>query len=98
MTRSLGIEITRSGIKGATVDLDSGALVTELVHMETPHQAKPKSIIRAVRELTANLSWTGPTGIAFPGVVLDGVIAAPVDIAAFLRAYAPTAHPQAVSR
>jgi polyphosphate glucokinase len=80
MTRRLGIEITRSGIKGSVVDLNSGILATERVRVSTPHQAKPKPVIRAVMELTANLSWTGPTGIAFPGVVRDGVIPAPTDL------------------
>lgn len=80
MTRRLGIEITRSEIRGAVVDLDSGILATERVRVSTPRQAKPKSVIQAVRELIANLSWTGPTGIAFPGVVQDGVIAAPTDL------------------
>jgi polyphosphate glucokinase len=80
MTRMLGIEITRSQIKGAVVDLNSGILAAEQVRVSTPHQAKPKHVLQAVRQLSTNLSWTGPTGIAFPGRVQDGVIAEPTDL------------------
>jgi polyphosphate glucokinase len=69
----LGIDIGGSGIKAAPVDTAKGTFITERIKVETPRPALPDSIAKAVHGLIQDFGWTGPTGIAFPGVVVNGV-------------------------
>lgn len=69
----LGIDIGGSGIKAAPVDVTTGTLTAERVKVPTPRPALPDAIAGAVKELVAGFGWTGPAGLAFPGVVIDGV-------------------------
>ena len=69
----LGIDIGGSGIKAAPVDVGSGALTAPRVKVPTPRPALPEAVANAVKEVVAGFSWSGPAGIAFPGVVIDGV-------------------------
>jgi polyphosphate glucokinase len=70
----LGIDIGGSGIKGAPVDITTGALAKERFKVATPRPALPDAVAAAVRTVAAEFSWSGPTGITFPGVVTRGVI------------------------
>jgi polyphosphate glucokinase len=69
----LGIDIGGSGIKAAPVDTAQGKLLTERIKLETPHPAVPDAVAKMISQLVDAFSWTGPTGITFPGVVVDGV-------------------------
>ncbi len=69
----LGIDIGGSGIKGAPVDTGPGKLLAERVKLETPHPAVPDTVAKVVAQLVEAFSWTGPAGITFPGVVVNGV-------------------------
>ena len=69
----LGIDIGGSGIKAAPVDVTTGALSAPRVKVATPRPALPDPIAEAVKGLVAGFGWTGPVGIAFPGVVIGGV-------------------------
>jgi polyphosphate glucokinase len=69
----LGIDIGGSGTKGAPVDTAQGRLITERVKLETPRPAVPDAVATTVTQLVDAFSWTGPIGITFPGVVVDGV-------------------------
>jgi polyphosphate glucokinase len=69
----LGIDIGGSGIKAAPVDVTTGSFTTPRVKVATPRPALPEAVAEAVKGLVAGLGWSGPTGIAFPGVVIDGV-------------------------
>jgi polyphosphate glucokinase len=69
----LGIDIGGSGIKGAPVDTAQGKLLAERVKLETPHPALPDPVAKTVAQVAEAFSWTGPAGITFPGVVVDGV-------------------------
>ena len=69
----LGIDIGGSGIKAAPVDVTTGALSAPRVKVATPRPALPDPIAEAVKGLVAGFAWTGPAGIAFPGVVIGGV-------------------------
>ena len=69
----LGIDIGGSGTKGAPVDTAQGKLITERVKLETPRPAVPEAVAKTVAQLVEAFSWTGPVGITFPGVVVDGV-------------------------
>jgi polyphosphate glucokinase len=69
----LGIDIGGSGIKAAPVDITTGKFTAERVKLATPRPALPDAVADAVKELVAGFGWTGPAGVAFPGVVIDGV-------------------------
>jgi len=74
MAHALGVDIGGSGIKAAPVDLSTGTLTAERVKLDTPHPSLPDAVAAVVRELVTGFSWTGPIGVTFPGVVMDGVI------------------------
>ncbi|HEY6312703.1 MAG TPA: ROK family protein [Streptosporangiaceae bacterium] len=70
---ALGIDIGGSGIKAAPVDVAAGKLLADRQKIETPRPALPDAIADVVKKLTTSFSWSGPIGITFPGVVIDGV-------------------------
>ena len=69
----LGIDIGGSGIKAAPVDITTGKFTAERIKVATPRPALPDAVADAVKELVAGFGWTGPAGLAFPGVVIEGV-------------------------
>jgi polyphosphate glucokinase len=69
----LGIDIGGSGIKAAPVDVATGTLKAARVKVPTPRPALPEAIADAVGGLVREFGWSGPTGVAFPGVVIDGI-------------------------
>jgi polyphosphate glucokinase len=70
----LGIDIGGSGIKAAPVDVTTGKLVAARVKVLTPHPAVPGAVADVVQDLAKGFGWTGPAGITFPGVVINGTI------------------------
>ena len=68
-----GVDIGGTGIKGAPVDLDQGALSEERHKIPTPQPATPEAVIDGVHEVVSHFGWTGAVGVTFPGVVVDGV-------------------------
>jgi polyphosphate glucokinase len=74
MAHALGVDIGGTGIKAAPVDLSTGKLLAERVKLDTPHPSLPAAVADVVRDLVTGFAWTGPIGITFPGVVMDGVI------------------------
>ncbi|MGL4339351.1 MAG: polyphosphate--glucose phosphotransferase [Rhodoglobus sp.] len=75
MTHALGIDIGGTGIKGAVVDTEAGALVTSRIKLPTPEGATPDDIVRTVIELIekiGDVETTIPVGLCFPAVVRDG--------------------------
>jgi polyphosphate glucokinase len=71
--RALGIDIGGSGIKAAPVDVATGKLLADRQKIDTPRPSVPDAIADVVKKLTASFGWSGPVGITFPGVVIDGV-------------------------
>ena len=69
----LGIDIGGTGIKAAPVDTTKGMLLTERVKVETPRPALPDAVAAVVAQHVKHFDWSGPVGVAFPGVVVDGV-------------------------
>src|SRR5262245_57603612 len=69
----LGIDIGGSGIKGAPVDLDTGAFAQERVRVVTPQPSSPKHVVKAVGEVVDQFHDAERIGIAFPAVVVNGV-------------------------
>jgi polyphosphate glucokinase len=71
---ALGIDIGGTGIKGAPVDLGAGTLMADRFRLDTPHPAKPAAVAKVVGEVARHFDWSGPIGVTFPGVIVDGVI------------------------
>ena len=70
----LGIDIGGSGIKGAPVDVEAGALADERFRLETPRPATPNAVAAALAEVAGHWKGTDPVGVTFPGVVRNNVI------------------------
>ena len=70
---ALGIDIGGTGMKAAPVDLETGKFVADRVKIPTPHPALPDAVAEVAQKLVASFSWSGPIGITFPGVVMNGV-------------------------
>ncbi|GAB3007468.1 ROK family protein [Amycolatopsis acidiphila] len=72
-TRGFGIDIGGSGIKGALVDLEKGALIGDRLRIDTPRPATPESIAEVVAKVVRHFDWDGPVGITLPAVIKKGV-------------------------
>ena len=74
MTQAIGIDIGGTGIKGALVDLDSGALVSERVKRATPEGGRPADVVAVVAEMADELGaeQLDAVGVCLPAIVLGG--------------------------
>lgn len=70
----LGIDIGGSGIKGAPVDIDAGALTDERYRLETPRPATPDAVTAVLADVAGHWKGNDAIGVTFPGVVRNGVI------------------------
>lgn len=77
----LGIDIGGSGIKGAPVDTDTGALLAPRFRIRTPKPAKPKPVADTVAEIAQHFDWHGPVGCGFPAAIRKGVVLTAANIA-----------------
>ncbi|GAA1739022.1 ROK family protein [Isoptericola hypogeus] len=73
---ALGIDIGGSGIKGAPVDLTSGAFAAERRRIPTPHRSTPRAVADVLAELVDSFDLPGdaPVGVAFPAPMDHGVV------------------------
>ncbi|WP_022887714.1 polyphosphate--glucose phosphotransferase [Agromyces italicus] len=73
---AIGIDIGGTGIKGAVVDLRSGALVSPRIKVKTPEGGRPDDILAATDELLTRLAAdfddSLPLGVCFPSIVKHG--------------------------
>ncbi|GHF64852.1 polyphosphate glucokinase [Amycolatopsis bartoniae] len=72
-TRGFGIDIGGSGIKGALVDLEKGALIGDRLRIDTPRPATPEAVAEVVAKVVRHFAWDGPVGITLPAVIKKGV-------------------------
>jgi polyphosphate glucokinase len=70
----VGIDIGGTGIKGAPVDIRSGALTTERIRLPTPVPSTPKAVVEVVINLLDQIGVPGPIGLTMPGVVCAGTL------------------------
>ncbi len=70
----IGIDIGGTGIKGAPVELATGALTTSRIRLLTPLPATPAAVAGVVATLVEQLDVAGPIGLTLPGVVTGGVL------------------------
>lgn len=78
----LGVDIGGSGIKGAIVDTETGALLTERHRIPTPQPATPEAMAATLKQLVEHFAWQGPIGCGFPATIHHGVAfsAANIDV------------------
>jgi polyphosphate glucokinase len=76
----LGIDIGGTGIKGAPVDIETGALLASRHRIPTPELAKPNPVARELRELVDHFCWRDPVGCGFPAVVRQGIVCTAANI------------------
>lgn len=71
---AVGVDIGGTGIKGAIVDVASGALTTDRIKKATPEGGKPQDITAVVKEIIGELAPGDdvPVGVCFPAIVRDG--------------------------
>jgi polyphosphate glucokinase len=69
----LGIDVGGSSIKGGLVDVSTGRLVSEIVHVPTPKPATPAEVMKQVAVLGAKVPGAQAAGFAFPSVVKRNV-------------------------
>lgn len=69
-----GIDVGGSGVKGAPVDLETGALAAKRLRIPTPQPSTPDAVTDAIVEIVHAHEWSGPIGVTIPGVVRDGVV------------------------
>jgi polyphosphate glucokinase len=74
MSQVLGIDIGGTGIKAAPVDVTAGKLTADRVKLDTPQPAKPDAVAKVVAQLVTDFGWTGPIGVTFPGVIMNGEV------------------------
>ncbi len=80
---ALGIDVGGSGVKGAPVDLHTGALIADRVRIETPQPATPEAVAEVVAEIARQFAdelGDGPIGVTVPGVVTHGVVRSAANI------------------
>jgi len=67
-----GVDIGGSGVKGAIVDLEAGALATVRIRIDTPQPSTPDAVAKVVEDIVRQSEWTGPVGVTLPAVVKNG--------------------------
>ncbi|NNF03140.1 MAG: ROK family protein [Rhodothermales bacterium] len=70
----LGIDFGGSGIKGAPVDLDTGALLGERHRIDTPDPATPEAVAGVIARIVDHFDWDGPIGCTVPARVEHGLV------------------------
>jgi polyphosphate glucokinase len=76
----LGIDVGGSGIKGAVVDVEQGAMVTPRLRLATPQPATPAAVTETLVDLVGEFSWQGQVGCGFPAAMRNGVAATAANI------------------
>src|SRR5258705_4253644 len=72
--RGFGIDVGGSGVKGAILDANTGALIGERFKLASPRPATPDAVAKAVAAVVKEFGWTDKLGVTFPGVVTDGMV------------------------
>lgn len=76
----LGIDIGGSGVKGAVVNVSTGAKASDRFRIDTPDTPTTEALSATVDEIVDHFSWDGPVGCTFPGVVRNNIVHTAVNI------------------
>jgi polyphosphate glucokinase len=77
---ALGVDVGGTEIKAGRVDLHAGTLVGPRRSARTPGPATPAAIARTIRRLVADFEIPQTVGVAYPGVVVDGIARTSVNL------------------
>ncbi|MCL2468361.1 MAG: ROK family protein [Micrococcales bacterium] len=79
---AFGLDIGGSGIKGAPVDLVTGAFAADRVRIATPHPSTPEAVAAVVAQVVDRFALDPqvPVGVAFPAVIRHGVACSAANI------------------
>ena len=80
MNAGFGLDIGGTGIKGAMVDLEQGALAGERIRIPTPQPATVAAVLDTVEAVVTEAKWEGPIGCTFPGIVKHGVVGSAANV------------------
>lgn len=83
MSKSIGIDIGGTGIKGALVNTKKGVLIGDRLRFDTPNGATPEEVVEKVREIVSQLDADddAPIGICFPAIIKDGYTLSAANVA-----------------
>jgi polyphosphate glucokinase len=70
----VGVDIGGTGIKGAPVSVEHGALTKERIRLLTPAPATPDAVAKTVAQLLDQIDAPGAVGLTLPAVVRNGVV------------------------
>ncbi len=68
----LAIDIGGSHVKATVLD-KNGEMLSDYIKTDTPSPANPDNVIKAIKELTANLEFDR-ISLGFPGDVRNGIV------------------------
>ena len=74
MTQRIGVDVGGSGIKGAPVDLEQGALSAQRLRVPTPKPATPDAVIETIAEVVGRFKTPGAIGVTVPAAVQRGIV------------------------
>jgi polyphosphate glucokinase len=72
MEEALGFDIGGSSIKTATVDTDSGKLLSSVTQLPLPEPSTPPAVLKLIAVHLEKLDWQEPFGVGYPGVIQRG--------------------------
>ena len=70
----IGIDVGGTGIKGAPIDVTTGALAADRLRLLTPSPSTPERVAKVVAQIVEQLDVPGPLGLTVPAVVRHGVV------------------------
>jgi polyphosphate glucokinase len=70
----LGIDVGGTGVKGAVVDTQRGAMITDRYRILTPKPARPEPVVETIAKVVEHFEWKGPVGCGFPAAVVKGEV------------------------
>ncbi|HEY0640474.1 MAG TPA: ROK family protein [Pseudonocardiaceae bacterium] len=73
-SHGFGIDVGGSGIKGCTVDLDTGTLVGDRLRITTPDPSTPEAVATVAARIVGRFGWRGRLGVTVPCVVKHGTV------------------------
>lgn len=73
----LGIDIGGSGMKGALVNVETGAMLGKRHRIPTPKSRKPEEMARVIQQIVNHFDYSGPVGCGFPTIIKNGICKSP---------------------
>ncbi len=70
--KSLGIDISGTGIKAAIVDTKTGELLSKRHRIAKPKPVTPEAVAKVIKEMVKHFNWKKIVGCCFPTIIVDG--------------------------